>query len=162
MADSSTAAGAGGAASGVLTPDAVRLGRTATDKWDVVRQAGELLVEIGAVEPAYADAMVEREKSVSTYIGEGVAIPHGTDESRAHVLRTALGVLQFPAEVDWDGEPVKVAVAIASSGHEHVAVLQSLAEILMEPDQAERLREATDVDDVVRLLSVIAPEEEDR
>jgi PTS system mannitol-specific IIA component/phosphocarrier protein FPr len=160
VADSSTAAGHEGAASEVLTSDAVRLGRTATDKWDVVRQAGELLVEIGAVTPEYADAMIEREKSVSTYIGEGVAIPHGTDESRAYVRRTALGVLQFPDGVDWDGDQVTVAVAIASQGHEHVAVLQALAEILMEPDQAERLRGATDPDDVVALLSDISTEED--
>jgi PTS system mannitol-specific IIA component/phosphocarrier protein FPr len=156
-----TVAGTGGTASGVLTSDAVRLGRTASDKWDVVRQAGALLIEIGAVSPPYAEAMLERERSVSTYIGEGVAIPHGTDESREFVQRTALGVLQYPDGVDWDGDRMTVAVAIASSGHEHVAVLQALAEILMEPDQAERLRGATDPDDVVALLAAISTDEED-
>jgi PTS system mannitol-specific IIA component/phosphocarrier protein FPr len=148
------------AASGILGSDAVRLGLSASDKWDVVRQSGALLVEIGAVTPAYAEAMLERERSVSTYVGEGVAIPHGTDESRQHVLRTALAVLQFPAGVDWDGNDVTVAVAIASSGQEHVAVLSALAQILMEPDQAQRLREATDVEDVRRLLADISSEEE--
>jgi mannitol/fructose-specific phosphotransferase system IIA component len=148
------------AASGILGSDAVRLGLTASDKWDVVRQSGALLVEIGAVTPAYAEAMLVRERSVSTYVGEGVAIPHGTDESRQHVLRTALAVLQFPDGVDWDGNDVQVAVAIASSGQEHVAVLSALAQILMEPDQAQRLREASDVDDVRRLLADISTEEE--
>ena len=156
MAAPSVPDGPGSTASDVIRPEAVRLGCQATDKWDVVRQAGELLVAIGAVEPAYADAMVTREQSVSTYIGEGVAIPHGTDDSRRHVLRTSLAVLQFPEAVDWDGNPTSVAVAIASSGDEHVAVLSALAEILMEPDQAERLRTATNVDDVLDLLAGIS------
>jgi mannitol/fructose-specific phosphotransferase system IIA component len=146
--------------SDIVRAEAVRLGCRATDKWDVVRQAGALLVEVGAVEPAYAEAMLEREQSVSTYIGEGVAIPHGTDESRRYVTRTALAVLQFPAGVDWDGNQVTVAVAIASSGEEHVAVLSALAQILMEPDQAERLRGATEVDDVLALLADISTEED--
>lgn len=141
--------------SGVLRADGVRLGLAAADKWDAVRQSGALLVELGACEPGYADAMVEREKSVSTFIGEGVAIPHGTDASRALVRRTTLGVLQFPGGVDWDGNEVTVCVAIASGGDEHVAVLSALAQILMEPDQAERLRSATDPADVLDLLSGI-------
>jgi mannitol/fructose-specific phosphotransferase system IIA component len=148
------------AASGVLSPEAVRLGCHATDKWDVVRQAGALLVEIGAVTPEYAEAMLERERSISTYVGEGVAIPHGTDDSRRYVTRTALGFLQLPDGVDWDGNDVRVAVAIASSGDEHVAVLSALAQILMEPEQAERLRTTTDVEDVLALLADISTEED--
>ena len=152
--------GTGRTDSDILRAEAVRLGCRATDKWDAVEQAGALLVEIGAVQPAYADAMIEREKSISTYVGEGVAIPHGIDESRTFVTRTALAVLQFPHGVDWDGNEVKVAVAIASSGTEHVAVLSALAQILMEPDQAERLREAAEVDDVLALLADISTEED--
>jgi len=136
----------------VLTPEGIRFGLRATDKWHAVRQAGALLVELGAVEPAYADAMLERERSVSTYIGAGVAIPHGTDAARVLVRRTALGVLAFPDGVDWDGERVLLCVAIAASGEEHVQVLSGLASVLMEPDQAERLRTTTDPDEVLALL----------
>ncbi|MGH3454067.1 MAG: PTS sugar transporter subunit IIA [Actinomycetes bacterium] len=142
-------------ASGVLRAQGVRLGQQAVDKWDAVRQSGALLLELGAAEAGYAEAMLEREHSVSTFIGEGVAIPHGTDASRGLVRRTTLGVLQYPAGVDWDGNEVKVCVAIASSGEEHVAVLSALAQILMEPDEAERLRSAIDVDDVLELLGGI-------
>ncbi len=140
----------------ILAREGIRLGCRAEDKWDAVRQSGALLVELGAVDPAYAEAMLERERSVSTYIGEGVAIPHGTDASRTFVRRTALGVLQFPEPIDWDGNPVTLCVAIASSGNEHVAVLSSLAEILMEPDQAEQLRNPNSVDDVLDLLSGVS------
>jgi PTS system mannitol-specific IIA component/phosphocarrier protein FPr len=144
----------------VLVADAVRLRQKALDKWDAVRQSGALLVEVGAVDPAYAEAMLDRERSVSTYIGEGVAIPHGTDESRRHVRRTALVVHQYPDGVDWDGDTVTIAVGIASSGEEHVAVLQALAEILMEPDQAHALRTADDVGTVLGLLAGVGTEED--
>ena len=139
----------------VLGRNGIRLGLGAADKWDAIRQCGALLDELGAVEAGYAEAMLERERSVSTYIGEGVAIPHGTDASRALVRRTTLGVLQFPAGVDWNGQRVTLCVAIAAMGEEHVAVLSALAQILMEPNAAERLRTSSDVDEVHRLLSGI-------
>jgi mannitol/fructose-specific phosphotransferase system IIA component len=139
----------------VLGREGIRLALTATDKWDAIRLSGALLAELGAVEDGYPEAMLERERSVSTFIGEGVAIPHGTDASRALVRRTTLGVLQFPDGVDWDGKPVTICVAIAAKGDEHVTVLSSLAQILMDPDQARRLRESSSVDEVYELLSGI-------
>lgn len=142
-------------AESVLSVEGIRLGRAAADKWDAIRQSGELLDELGAIEPGYAESMLERERSVSTYIGEGVAIPHGTDASRALVRRTTLGVLQFPAGVDWDGQRVTICVAIAAKGDEHVAVLSSLAQILMDPQQAERLRTSGDAGEVHALLASI-------
>ena len=88
----------------MLSAEAVRLGLSATDKEDALRQCGAVLVEIGAAGPAYVDAMLEREQSVSTYMGEGVAIPHGTDASSEHINRAALAFLQFPDGVDWNGK----------------------------------------------------------
>lgn len=137
----------------ILEPSAVRLGLVAKDKADALRQCGAVLVEIGAASSAYADALLEREESVSTYIGEGVAIPHGTNESREHIERAAIAYLQFPEGVDWDGNPVQVCIAIASRSEEHIDILQSLAAVLMEPESAAALREASSIDDVVSLLS---------
>jgi mannitol/fructose-specific phosphotransferase system IIA component len=139
----------------VLGRKGIRLGLSAADKWDAIRQSGALLDELGAVEPGYPETMLERERSVSTYIGEGVAIPHGTDASRALVRRTTLGVLQFPDGVDWNGQRVTICVAIAAKGDEHVGVLSALARILMEPEAAERLRTSSDVDEVYELLASI-------
>jgi PTS system mannitol-specific IIA component/phosphocarrier protein FPr len=138
---------------GVLAREAIRLAQHATDKWDALRQSGALLEELGAVDEGYAAAILERERQVSTYMGEGVAIPHGTDQARALVRRTALGFLQYPEGVDWDGETVYLCIPIAASGDEHVGVLSALAEILVEGDSAEALRGATDVDDVLARLS---------
>ncbi|MFW7414356.1 PTS sugar transporter subunit IIA [Demequina sp. SO4-18] len=137
----------------LLDAGGVRLGLTAEDKADALRQCGAVLVEIGATTEDYAAALHEREKSVSTYVGEGVAIPHGTNESREHISRAALAVLQFPDGVDWDGQDVTVCVAIASKSEEHVDILSSLAQVLMDPDKAAALRGASAPEDVLDLLS---------
>ena len=139
----------------VLPAAGIRLGLRATDKWDAIRQCGAVLLELDAVEAGYPETMLEREKSVSTFIGEGVAIPHGTDESRALVKNTTLGVLQFPSGVDWDGQTVTICVAIAAKGDEHVTVLSALAQILMNPEQAERLRTSSSPEEVRTLLESI-------
>lgn len=138
----------------LLTADAIRLGCTAADRFDAVRQAGELLVTIGAVQPAYADAMQERELSLSSFVGEGFAIPHGTDEARALVHRAALAFLQFPDGIDWDGQDVRACVAIAATADEHVGVMGQLARVLMDPDQAAELRTTDEPDRVLALLAV--------
>lgn len=136
----------------VLTAAGVRLGLTATDKHDVVRQCGQVLLELGAVTEAYLPAMHEREASLSTYVGEEVAIPHGTDAARAYVLHTRIAVLQFPDGVDWDGNRVRLAIPIAADGDQHVQLLSSLATILLTPGKAEELRSTTDVAAVLELL----------
>lgn len=139
----------------LLTADGVRVGCTATDRYDAVRQAGEVLIALGAVEPGYAAAMQERERSLSSYVGEGFALPHGTDESRALVRRPALAFLQFPGGVDWDGEDVSACVAIAAARDEHVSVMATLARILVEPAKGEELRTT---DDPQRVLALLRPE----
>ncbi|GAA1072606.1 hypothetical protein GCM10009642_03040 [Nocardiopsis metallicus] len=136
-----------------LTAESVRIGGTARDRADAIDQCGALLVELGAVEPGYVPAMHEREASIPTFVGEGVAIPHGTDASRALVKRTALAVIQFPDGVDWGGPTVHVAIGIAASGEEHLQVLSSLAGVLTDPERAARLRSATEVEDVLDLLA---------
>lgn len=140
----------------VLNADAVRLGRTARDRADAIDQCGALLVELGAVDPGYVSAMHEREASIPTFVGEGVAIPHGTDASRVLVRKAALAVVQFPEGVDWDGPTVHVAIGIAASGEEHLRVLSSLAGVLTDPERAARLRSAEDPDEVLELLAPAA------
>ncbi len=136
-----------------LPSEAVRLHCTARDKHDAIRQTGEVLLAAGAVDPGYLDAMRERERSVTTYLGEGVAIPHGTNEARALVHRTALAYLRFPQGVDWgEGQRAHVCIGIAARDDEHLGVLSALARILLDPDKAAHLRRATTEDDVVRLL----------
>ena len=141
----------------LLAADQVVLGGTAADWEDAVRQVGAVLVASGAVTGGYVDAMVERERSVSTFVGEGVAIPHGTLAGRDLVTRDALCVLQFPKGVDWHGDEVVLCIGIAARGDGHVPILARLAELLMEPDRADALRTATTARDVIHLLTAEEP-----
>lgn len=138
----------------VLPREAIRLGLSAGSKEDAILAAGRILEELGAVDIGYADAMLERERGMSTSVGEGFAIPHGTDESRELIHRTALSFAQFPAGVDWGEDRVYVCIGIAARDDAHLEILASLANILIEPDQASQLREASDPDVV---LAVLAP-----
>jgi mannitol/fructose-specific phosphotransferase system IIA component len=125
---------------------------TEQDRMSAVRRAGEILARLGAVRDGYADAMVEREDIFSSYIGEGVAMPHGTDASRELVTRTALCFLRFPDGIDWDGQQVSIAIGIAARGDEHMAVLGALARVLSDPQRAAALRAADDPEKILALL----------
>jgi PTS system mannitol-specific IIA component len=147
------------AVASLLDPAAIRLDARAPDKETAIRLTGQALVDTGAVDAAYIDTMLERERSVSTYLGEGVAIPHGTLASRGVVRRDALSFLRFPAGVDWGGEQVSVCIGIAAAGNGHVAILAQLAEVLMDPDRAAALRGAADPAEVTRLLEPVDEDE---
>jgi mannitol PTS system EIIA component len=136
----------------LLDRDAIDLDARAESKEHAVRACGEALVRVGAVKPAYVDAMLERERTISTYVGEGVAIPHGTLAGKEAVVRDALCYLRFADPIDWDGDEVSVCVGIAAAGDGHVDVLAQLAQVLMDPDQAQALRDATRPEDVLRVL----------
>lgn len=135
----------------VLERRAVLLHEHADSREEAIRRCGLLLVETGAVAEPYVEAMLERERSISTYVGEGVAIPHGV--SREAILRDAICVVRFPDGVDWDGERVTLCVGIAARGDGHVALLAELAEILLDPERARTLREAGEVETVMKELS---------
>ena len=142
----------------LLAESSIRLASSATDRLDAVRQCGRALVEAGAADDSYVDAMVQREETVSTFVGEGVAIPHGTLAGKEAVKHDALVVLRFPDGVDWDGNDVRVCVGIAAAGGGHIALLSQLAELLLDPEKAEQLRTATTTDQVYALLT---PSEDD-
>ena len=137
----------------ILAPGSVRLGLPSMTKEEAIRLCGEVLVQAGAATPDYIDGMFAREEQVSTYLGEGVAIPHGTNEARQFITAAALGFLQFPDGIDWDGNQVKLCIPIASASDEHLEILSSLAGVLMEPEAAERLRNTTSVPEVLELLN---------
>lgn len=147
----------------LLTRETIRLGVTARDRADAIDQAGRVLLEVGAVEQAYVDAMHEREGVMSSYMGEGFALPHGTDESRQHVNRAAVAFLQFAEPIVWeeDDEETLAALAVAAKSGEHVGVLATLAKVLVDEEKAERLRTTDSVDEVLELLAPAIDEEVD-
>jgi phosphocarrier protein FPr len=102
--------------------------------------AGELLVRGACVEPPYIEGMLAREAIMSTYLGNGVAIPHGQNDDRAYILRTGVSVLQVPQGVEWeDGERAYLIIGIAATADEHVGVLANLAEVLEDETITQQL-----------------------
>ena len=142
----------------LLAEASINLDASASSRDDAIRQAGAGLMAVGAVEAPYVDAMIDRENSVSTFMGEGVAIPHGTLAAKDSVKSDALSMVRFPDGVDWDGNDVRLAFGIAARGNGHIALLSQLATVLMDPDKAEALRNATTIDRVYELLT---PDPED-
>ena len=136
----------------LLAVASIDLEATATSRDDAIRQAGAGLLAVGAIDEAYVDAMIDRENSVSTFMGEGVAIPHGTLAAKDSVMSDALSLVRFPDGVDWDGNDVRLAFGIAAKGNGHIALLSQLATVLMDPEKAEALRAATTTEQVYALL----------
>lgn len=137
-----------------LTPDAVLLRQSAGDWREALDRAGGALVEAGLGEPAYAQALFDREAQSSTWLGNGIAIPHGTPESRDSVRATGIRVLQFPEGVEWhDGNRVTLLIAIAAQSDEHLDILRALTHVLDRPGVAEQLASAESAEAVIELLS---------
>lgn len=137
----------------LLAEASITLDASAGSRDEAIRLAGAGLLAVGAIDDAYIDAMIERENSVSTFMGEGVAIPHGTLAAKDSVKADALSMVRFPDGVDWDGNDVRVAFGIAARGNGHIALLSQLATVLMDPEKAEALRDATTVAEVYALLT---------
>jgi mannitol PTS system EIIA component len=138
----------------ILARERIQLNAAAADRSDAIRKAGELLVSSGCVLPPYVDGMLLRETTMSTYLGSGVAIPHGVYENRDHILQTGISVLQLPQGVEWDeGEMAYLVIGIAASSDEHVGVLASLAEAVEDEAILNELISATDPEIILRHLS---------
>ncbi|UYA62476.1 PTS system, mannitol-specific IIA / IIB / IIC component [Pectobacterium sp. F1-1] len=134
----------------------VFLNQHATDKEQAIRFAGEQLVKGGYVEPEYVEAMLEREKLTSTYLGESIAVPHGTIEAKDRVLKTGVVFCQYPEGVrfgDEEDEVARLVIGIAARNNEHIQVITSLTNALDDDAVIERLAHTQDVQEVLDLLS---------
>ncbi|GAA5345412.1 PTS sugar transporter subunit IIA [Planifilum fimeticola] len=127
----------------VLSGEAVLLNARVSDKESAIRLAGRLLVENGFVEEAYIDKMLERETVTSTYIGNHVAIPHGTEEGKRLVKAPGISIVQIPEGVDFgDGRVAKLVVGIAGKGDEHLQILSNIALVCSDPEKVEKIVQA--------------------
>ena len=137
----------------VIIADGIRLGQEPVTKEEAIQAAGELLHELGYVDESYVDAMQERERLVSTYIGMGVAIPHGTTQAKGTVKKTGIVFLQYPDGVDFGYEKAQLVFGIAGIGDEHLEILSNLCSMLEDPDRLEKLKTTRDVNWVLEQLS---------
>lgn len=125
----------------------------AVDKDAAIRLVAHALEQAGNVAPGYVDGMLAREKQTSTFLGNGIAIPHGTTDTRDRVLKTGVQVFQFPQGVSWgDGQTAYVAIGIAASSDEHLGLLRQLTHVLSDDAVAEQLKTAPDAETLRALL----------
>ena len=139
---------------GILSLKTIRLQGHAESKRDAIQQAGELLVQGGFVHPKYINGMLAREETMSTYVGNGVSIPHGEFNDLSLVYRTGISVLQLPTGVEWlPGDIAYLIVGIAATSDEHINILANLAEVVEDPDTATLLAQTTDPKLILKYLN---------
>ena len=137
----------------VIVAEGIKLGQKPVSKEEAIQAAGELLVKLGYVDESYVDAMQEREKLVSTYMGMGVAIPHGTTQAKGTVKKTGIVFIQYPEGVDFGAEKAQLVFGIAGIGDEHLDLLGKLCTLLEDPALLETLKTTDDVNWVLEQLS---------
>ena len=124
-----------------LSVQDIHPGAQAGDKEEAIRQVAAALVQAGNVADGYVNGMLAREQQTSTFLGNGIAIPHGTTDTRDQVLKTGVQVYQFPQGVLWgDGQVAYVAIGIAASSDEHLGLLRQLTHVLSDDAVAEQLK----------------------
>ncbi len=136
----------------VLDLESIRLQGTARTPEEAIDEAGRLLVATGAVDDEYIRYMHEREASVSTYMGNYLAIPHGTNEAKETIRDSALSFLRYDEPIDWNGNEVRFVVGIAGKEGGHMEVLSSIAIIFSDEDQVTQLLTASTPEEVLQLL----------
>src|SRR5919199_1934362 len=137
-----------------LTESNVQLHARATSKDEAIRQVGRLLVQGGYIAPGYVESMLGRELQANTYLGNGIAIPHGMGKDRDLIQRTGIAVAQFPEGVEWrPGETVRLVVGIAAKSDEHLAILANLVDVLDDAEKAQRLARTDDPREIISALS---------
>mgnify|MGYP000218044987 CR=1 FL=1 len=140
---------------GILVAESVVLNGTATTRDAAIDEAGRLLLDRGAVDSGYLDAMHEREESVSTYMGSYLAIPHGTNAAKDHIMKSAVSVVRYPDGIDWNGKEVKFVVGVAGINNEHLQILSSIAKVFTNKAQVAQLEAATTVEEVLDLFGKV-------
>ena len=139
-----------------LTKESIFLGMTETNQTDIIKFVGEQLVKQGNVSEEYIQGMLDREKQVSTYLGESIAVPHGIIDAKKYVKNTGIVFCQFPAGVQWGEDEdsiAKLIIGIAAKGDEHIHVITAITNALDDEEAIETLKSTTNPEDVLRILN---------
>ena len=139
----------------VLIKESILTNKVFLDNKEATIAAGNLLLENGYIEKEYIDSMLEKleTQSFATYIGNGVAIPHGMSEGSKYVNNTGISVIQVPEAVNWNEEKAYIVVGIAANSDDHMNVLASLADAIEDLEDAKKLWIETSVEKIYELLS---------
>ncbi|RKS87826.1 phosphocarrier protein HPr /PTS system D-fructose-specific IIA component (F1P-forming) (Frc family) [Orbus hercynius] len=138
-----------------LTKDDIYLDQQADNKQDAIKKVASALTQREFVQEGYVDGMLERESQAATYLGSGIAIPHGTTTTRHLVKKTGVQVFYFPQGVVWgdDGEKAYIAIGIAASSDEHLTLLRQLTHVLGDEDVEDRIKQIKTKEDIIALLT---------
>jgi PTS system mannitol-specific IIA component len=137
----------------ILSADKVKLNVAVSDKYEAIRLAGQLLVDAGHAPQAYIEKMIEREDSLSTYIGGGLAMPHGTNDSKSLITSTGMSILIVPGGVDFGGdEPTYLVIGLAAVGDDHLEILTNVAMLVSEEEDMARIMQASSADEVIAIF----------
>lgn len=139
----------------VLDLESISVDGTATTKEDAIREAASILVAAGAVTDDYVDYMLQRETSVSTYMGNFLAIPHGTNEGKDTILNSGLSFVRYATPIDWEGNEVRFVVGIAGKDNGHLDILSKIAIIFSDDDEVQKLLDAPDAPALFALLGEV-------
>lgn len=134
----------------VMVREGIKLGQKSVSKEEAIKAAGNLLKELGCVGDGYIDAMLEREKLVTTYMGLGVAIPHGTTQAKGEVKKSGIVMLQYPDGVDFGDEKAQLVFGIAGVGNEHLDLLANISNALEDEELLEQMKTTTDVELILK------------
>ena len=121
-------------------------------KEDAIKKAGQLLADSGYVDQEYVAAMLEREKTFSTFMGNGLALPHGVEAAKKQVKASGISVVTFKEPIDWDGNPVQTVIGIAGVGGEHLEILSMVAEAMLDEEICENFA-SYDTDHIYHILT---------
>ncbi|MDN5574210.1 MAG: PTS sugar transporter subunit IIA [Micrococcales bacterium] len=139
----------------MLTPQTIRLDGRAASRDEAIDQAGALLVEVGAVEQSYVTAMHEREQSVSTFMGNGLAIPHGTNEAKEAIRTSAMSFIRYDDPVDWNGKETRFVIGIAGADGGHMALLSKIAKIFSKKETVAQLEAAQTPEEILDIFGKV-------
>lgn len=137
----------------LLRLENIRTGLAPESKEEAIRRAGKILHESGYVDAEYIDAMIARENLTTTYMGMGLAIPHGTSEAKAAVKKSGIVVLQYPEGVDFEGEKAHLIIGIAGVGDAHLEILAKVSEALEDEEVLERLSQNATAEEIYQTLN---------
>lgn len=142
------------AADGILKKSNIKLNLDSIDKYEAIRMAGQLLVDSDYVDEEYINAMLEREEQLSTYIGKGVAIPHGIGKAKSNIKKSGIVVLQFPKGVSFGKEQAYLIIGIAGAGNEHLNILSNIASALEDDNDVEILKTTNNVNEIYNKFTI--------
>jgi mannitol PTS system EIICBA or EIICB component len=141
-----------GDSASLLSEGAIRLQGAAHSMEDAITEAGELLVASGAVDASYVASMHERERSISTHMGNGLAIPHGTNDAKGAIRHSAMSFIRYQEPIDWKGKPATFVIGIAGQGEDHLQLLQRIAHVFLDKDKVAELESARSTEEVRAVL----------